>query len=255
MEFGYSQSENIVVFTYNGTRYLFGGPSGRSGSVRMLQTEEVTTGGARVVYPPWGAVHTMQFDYNAVNSTDRDGFISFFDTVDARAKTWTYTEAVNNDTVVCRFRDPWIGYEERYLDISRISFALEAQASFFTASSVPGIAQADTVITRLYMPLSVRRERQQPSLRFTDGSLAVFNKSALRRDTRALSLPYRTRAELAAIIAFYCYSARGGYNPFSWTLDGVVKTVRFSAEGLSWTQPQNIADELYEVTCSVEEEV
>lgn len=251
---GYYWTDYGFIGYYGTDRFSLLRPSSRSGTVKMLQPSEQTAGRANVIAAPYCAKHTMECVYNYVTDDDLAVFLAWAETVDMRAREWDYVDGSTGDRVPVRFEDESVSYEETGPNINSVTFSIWSAQTFFPCASVPGIGDADTVLARLYRPFTYERDRKQPLLRFDDGTAAVYNKSAIKRDSRSLSLPYRTRAELAALIAFYEQSAEGAHNTFSWTLDGVSKTVRFSSGGISWSQEAR-ADELYDADLTVEEDV
>jgi hypothetical protein len=245
-----------VSLVSGGTRCDLRGPSGLSGAVRLLQPEEYSTGWERSGYAAPAIVHTMSLQYDRLFDSEVTDLLALRAAVDGSATPFTFSDPAQGLDFTCRFESPELNLEQPNYNINRCSLGLWSAATFFPLAAgvpVPDINAADTILTRLFNPTTQRFARKQPLLRFSDNTVAVFNKSAIDRTTRTVSLLRRTRDELAALIAFYTQSAQGTRYTFPWTFDGTGLTVRFASSTLGWKR-SSINTRLFDVTVGLEED-
>lgn len=250
---GYIYSPNPVALVSGSTRLDFVSPGRRSGTVKVIQPMEITSGWKRTVFSPRMTLHTMAMEYTWMSGIMRGQLETFFADVEAMAEQWSYIDCDSGVETPVWFDTPELSFTERRHDTYNTTVAVRALQTFFPVSgTAPTLSDADSILTRLYYPTEFKLTRQQGEGWSSDGTFYITDHTNFNRPGYALDLLYRTRSELAAIISLFSEAALGMKNTFSWTLDGMAKTVRFGDTVLSWQQ-RPLYEELYDVHVTLED--
>lgn len=245
-EDGYVFSPCPVVLSSGSTRVDLRAPSGLSGSVRLLQPSEQTTGWARIGYNPRAVVHTLNLQYFRLNGDERNALDALFDTVDFSAVSFLYTDAATGDQFPVRFQAPEFSIGNPSYDKFTATLALWSATTFFTAPASP--ASISALLGAAHYPAPVKRAKKQPYTRLSDGSVVIYNKSTITRTTRTLNLVRMTRDGLASLIAHFL-SVSG--TKTGWGYDG--HTYRYASSELTW-QRSSVNTGRYDAQVSLEED-
>lgn len=195
------------------TRVNLRGPNTMTGSVRLLQPGEYSTGWARIGYAPRAIIHTMVLGYNRMSEGEKNDLDALFDVVDFSAtQQFMYTNT--GDEFPIYFEAPQISFEESSYGCYRSTISLWAAQTFFPAPAVPVTISA--LLSAAHYPAPVTRAKKQPRTRLSDGSVVVYNKSTITRTTRTLSLVRISADDLGSLIAHFI-SVDGVKTWWTWT--------------------------------------
>lgn len=242
---GYMSSPCSVALTYGSTRINLRGPSIISGTVRMLQPEEYSTGWERFVYDPRAIIHTMTLQYNRLSLAERDDLDAYFDLIDFSAAQ-SYGDVNEGNTYPIWFDKPEISFEETYYRCYRSSITIWGYQAFHPTPIAP--ADISVLLGADRYPEQITRTKRQPRIWLSDGSSVVYNKATMVRRTTTRSLRL-TRNELGSLI-FHYVTAGGPRNTWGW--EG--RTCRYAEQEMSW-QRSTINTGNYDVQLTIEDDL
>jgi len=249
---GYAFTPRQVIFQFGENRLELRGPSGRSGSVRLLQAEEYSIGWARHGFAPIAAVHTLTLEYRRMSAEEYQALEAFQAAVDYTANEFDYIDGATGRTIQVRFAEPKQAIEEAGYDLYRGRIALLSLTPFIPFPATPPL-NVDAILSTAHYPYQFSVERKQPRGWMSDGSLRVVNKSAIKRRFHTIPLVRRTAAELGDLLSFFQNSAVGMKNKWPWTWGEAPRLARFAETSLDW-QRSPVRSDRYDITVTLEEE-
>lgn len=247
---GFTFTPRQVIFQYGEHRVELRGPSGRSGSIRLLQAEEYSTGWARYGFAPIAAVHTLALDYRRMSGAEYQALEAFQAAVDYTATEFDYIDGATGIVYPVRFAEPSQTMEEAGYDLYRCRIVLLSLSPFIAYPGTPPL-NIDVILGTAHYPYQFTVQRKQPRGWMSDGALRIVNKSAIKRRFHTLSLVRRTAAELGDLLSFFQYTAVGMKNKWPWTWDGTERQVRFSETSLEW-QRSAIRSDRHDLSVTLE---
>lgn len=251
-EDGYVFSPCPVVLSSGNTRVDLRGPSALSGTVRLLQPEEYSTGWQHFGFTPRAVVHTLTMQYNRMNGIERDAVDAFFDTVDFTAQEFDYTDAATGNRFPVRFQNPEISLEEAAYDLYRTQLNLWAGQTFFAPPAE--LTEISILLNNAHYPEPIKRTKKQPMLRMSDGTVCIYNKSTITRINRTCTLVRLSRDDLASLIAHFL-SVGGTRDTWTWTdpFRAFEHTCRYASPEISW-QRSTVRSSTYDCQVSIVED-
>lgn len=252
VEDGYVFTGRPVIFQYGSNRIELRCPSRRSGSVRLLQAEEYSTGWSRYGFAPIAVLHTLELDYRRMSTEEYQALEAFQAAVDYSATEFDFIEGLTGVVIKARFFEPSQAIEEASYGLYRGRIVLMSLVPFIAYPASPP-ANINAILATAHYPFQFTVSRKQPRGWMSDGTLRIVNKSACKRRFHTLSLVRRTVVELGEVLSFFQNTAVGIQNKWSWYWNGVIRLARFSETVLSWQQSQ-VRSDRFDVAVTLEEE-
>ncbi len=249
---GYIFTARPVILQLGTERVALRAPSSRSGSIRLLQAEEVSTGWARYGSPPITAVHTLLLEYPQMRADEYAPLAAFREAVDDIATEFEFIDGLTGATATVWFAEPDFEVEEAGFNLYKHSLTLQSHSTFIPYPSSPP-ANLAAVLEHVHYPYRVTITRKQPHAWLSDGTRRVANKSALRRHIHTVSLVRKSAEDLGKLLSYFEHVAVGIRNKWSWTLDGTARQVRFPEAKLDWRQSR-VQRNMYDIDLTLEED-
>lgn len=250
---GYFFTSRPFIFVSGVNRLELSGPSSRSGSVKLLQPEEYSTGWVRYGFTPLAILHTLSLNYSRMRQDEAAGLTAFRVVVDDTSVQFNYVNGESGVSIPCWFDEPQQELDQQSYGKYQAKVALVSTTPFITFPGAPP-ANLDAILATAQYSYKQTIQRKQPRVWNSDGIPRIYNKSAIKRTLHGLTLRNRNAADLGALLSYFINTAVGIKNMWTWTDGGTPHTVRFAESVINWTQSQ-ISSQLYDVDLTLEEDL